>query len=170
MVGLRLRTHQGLLRVFQVLPRRARVRIVRTLAPGFTVGSVCQLQRADGAILLVRHLYRKRWGLPGGLLQRGESPVEALRREAMEEVGVAIVVTGEPAVVVDPRPRRVDVIYRARLAHPDDAERVAPRSPEIVEVGWFPPDRLPELQFEAAGALAALRRQARSWPATQGGQ
>ena len=156
--------HQGLLKVWQRLPRRARIGIVHVLAPGYTVGAICRLERADGSILLVRHLYRNRWGLPGGLLQRGEAAPAAVVREALEEVGVPIVVVGEPAVVVDPDPRRVDVVFRARLDDPADADRVRPCSPEIVEVGWFPPDDLPELQFEAAGALAALRRQGRPLP------
>jgi ADP-ribose pyrophosphatase YjhB (NUDIX family) len=170
MAGLRRRVHRALLMVFQHLPRRVRVALVHVLAPGFTVGAICRLEREDGALLLVRHVYRRRWGLPGGLLQRGEAPEDAVVREVAEEVGVAVEVVGEPAVVVDPDPRRVDVVFRARLRDPADAARVAPRSPEIVDVGWFRPDDLPELQFEAAGALATLRRHQRAWPTAPAGQ
>ena len=35
-------------------------------------------------------------------------------------------------------------------------------SPEIVEVAWFLPDELPELQFETSGALMALARASRN--------
>ena len=78
--------HALLLRIYRRLPRRARVAIVHTIAPTFTVGAVCVIERPDGAVLLVRHAYRRRWGLPGGLLNRGEDPRVAAKREALEEV------------------------------------------------------------------------------------
>jgi len=150
--------HRAALQVFRRLPTGARRRIVRTVAPSFTVGSMCFIERSDGALLLVRHVYRKRWGVPGGLLERGETPAEAARRETREEVGLDIVLQGEPAVVVDPDPQRVDVVYRARLAAGADAAEAAPRSPEIARVEWFAPGALPELQHETATAFVALAR------------
>jgi ADP-ribose pyrophosphatase YjhB (NUDIX family) len=132
--------------------------LVHRLAPSFTVGSICIVERSDGALLLVRHSYRRRWGFPGGLLQRGEEAADAARREAMEEVALAIELRGEPAVVVDAKTRRVDVIYRARPASDAALDGVQPSSPEIVEARWFAREELPELQFEAAGALVELAR------------
>jgi 8-oxo-dGTP diphosphatase len=149
--------HLSLLRVFRVLPRRLRLRVVHALSPSFTVGAVCVIERPDGAVLLVRHSYRQRWGLPGGLLQRGEEVEAGARREAAEEVGLHVGLEGEPAVVVDPDARRVDVVFRARPV-PDAPEVVTPRSPEVVEAGWFDAGALPELQHETAGALVALAR------------
>jgi len=73
--------HVLLLRLFGRLPVRARRRVVRLLTPSFTVGANCVIERDDGAILLVRQVYRKRWGLPGGLLERGEEPATAVVRE-----------------------------------------------------------------------------------------
>ncbi|HYI61792.1 MAG TPA: NUDIX domain-containing protein [Acidimicrobiales bacterium] len=150
--------HRTLLRVFRRLPTSARRRVVRTIAPSYTVGSMCFVERDDGALLLVQHSYRRRWGVPGGLLERGEATAEAAVREVREEVGVDVVLVGEPAVVVEPDPQRVDVIYRARLAPgvaPDDAH---PSSPEIETVRWFPAGALPELQHETACAFVALAR------------
>ena len=147
-----------LLQVFRRLPRRGRLAVVHTLAPSFSVGAMCFIERDDGALLLVRHSYRNRWGVPGGLLNRGEPPHEAACREAMEEVSLAIELVGEPAVVVDADARRVDVIYRARPADGTDPATAHPESPEIVEAAWFAPDRLPELQAETTGALVALGR------------
>lgn len=156
------RLHLFALRVFRRLPVRARRRVVRTLAPSFTVGSVCFIEREDGRILLVRLSYRTRWGVPGGLLQRGELPTEAAKRETLEEVGLDISLLGEPAVVVDAAARRVDVVFRATPAPGADPDAVEPRSPEIVGAGWFALDELPELQHETSGALVALGRAARS--------
>jgi len=154
--------HLLALRVYRRLPVTARRRVVRTIAPAFTVGAMCFIERDDGALLLVRLSYRHRWGVPGGLLKRGEDPGDAARREVREEVGLEVVLTGEPAVVVDAPAQRVDLIFRARLAPGEDAAGDRPRSPEIVETAWFPADALPELQHETSGALVALARSARS--------
>lgn len=150
--------HRTLLRLFRALPTPARRRVVRTLSPSFTVGSMCFIERDDGALLLVEHVYRRRWGVPGGLLERREDPAEAALREVKEEVGLDVVLLGEPAVVVDPIPQRVDIVYRARVAPGCDPASAEPRSPEIAGVGWFPPRDLPELQHETAGAFVALAR------------
>src|SRR5829696_7662045 len=150
--------HLALLRLFRVLPRRARLRVVHALSPTFTVGAVCVIERSDGAVLLVRHSYRRRWGLPGGLLERGEEADAGARREALEEVGLEVDLEGEPAVVVDPDARRVDVVFRARPVEGADLAAVFPRSPEVLEVKWFDAAALPELQHETAGALVALAR------------
>jgi 8-oxo-dGTP diphosphatase len=150
--------HAVLLRVYRVLPRPVRRAALHTLAPSFTVGALCVIERADGRVLLVRHSYRRRWGFPGGLVKRGEAIDVAARREAFEEVGIAIELVDEPSVVVAPEPRRVDVIYRARVADGVDPDHAHPVSPEITEVRWAPRSELPELQEEAAGGLVALAR------------
>ncbi|MGQ0833191.1 MAG: NUDIX hydrolase [Microthrixaceae bacterium] len=152
------RGHLLLLLLFRRLPVRARRRVVRTLAPAFTVGSMCCIEDDAGRLLLVRQSYRNRWGVPGGLLRRSEEPEVAAHREVLEEVGVAVELVSEPCVVVDPLARRVDLVFRARLADGVDPARAVPGSPEIVEARWFPMSELPELQPETSGALEALAR------------
>ena len=44
----------------------------------------------NGKVLLVQHIYEDEWYLPGGLVERGETLEEAVRREAKEEVGAVI--------------------------------------------------------------------------------
>ena len=149
------RIHLALLKVYKRLPRRARLAVVHAIAPGYTVGAICIIERADGALLCVRHSYRNHWGFPGGLLNRGETPEAGAIREAREEVGITIRIDGEPAVVVAPGPRRVDVIFRCST---DEADQVVAQPPEVVDARWFPSDALPELQHEASGALVALAR------------
>jgi ADP-ribose pyrophosphatase YjhB (NUDIX family) len=150
--------HRVLLRIFRRLPTRLRIAAVHLLSPSYTVGAMCVIERADGAVLFVRHSYRPRWGVPGGLCRAGEEVADGARREVGEEVGVAVVLLGEPAVVVDPGERRVDIVYAARLADGVDSASAQPVSPEIVECGWYAAAERPELQRETAQALAALDR------------
>jgi 8-oxo-dGTP diphosphatase len=138
------------------IPRLLRRWIVRLAAPSFTVGAACVIERGDGSVLLVRLTYRDRWGLPGGLIKRNEDVGVCARREVEEEIGLDVVLTSEPAVVVDSRPQRIDVVFRARPAAGVDPDDAHARSAEILEARWFPADELPPLQHEAISALMAL--------------
>ena len=144
-----------LFRVWRVLPWQVRVFLVRRLTPSYWVGAMCCVERADGAVLLVRQSYRKSWALPGGLLNRNEEPIDAATRELEEEIGLTVELEDNPKVVVDARSRRVDVIYHTRFA---GDEEPSPRSAEILEARWFAPDELPPVQRETAAALVALGR------------
>jgi 8-oxo-dGTP diphosphatase len=139
------------------MPRWMRRFLVRRVAPGYTVGAMCMIRRDDGSRLLIRHSYRNGWGVPGGLLKRGEAPADGARRETMEEVGLDVVLDGPPTVFVDPDVRRVDVIYAARPADPARTE-VTVTSAEVVEARWFPGDALPPLQHETENALRLILR------------
>jgi 8-oxo-dGTP diphosphatase len=147
--------HGALLRLFRRLPSRLRLAAVHVVSPSYTVGAMCAIRRDDGALLLVRHSYRPRWGIPGGLCRAREEPAHGARREVREEVGLDVELVGEPAVVVDPYERRVDVVFAARLR---DGAGAAGVSAEIVESRWFPIDALPPLQHETVSALGALAR------------
>jgi 8-oxo-dGTP pyrophosphatase MutT (NUDIX family) len=54
-----------------------------------TVGVRVLLLR-DRQVLLVRHTYQDQWFMPGGRVERGETLVDAVRREAAEEVGATL--------------------------------------------------------------------------------
>ena len=160
MLGGGPRLKRAAYRTWGRLPLAVKEFIIRRGTPSYHVGAICVIERSDGALLLVRNTYRKAWGFPGGFLKRGEVPADAVRRETCEEIGVDVVVDDTPKVVVDPRYRRVDVIFRGR---PVDAEATSaakprPRSPEIVEARWFPATDLPDLQPEAVDALIQLGR------------
>jgi ADP-ribose pyrophosphatase YjhB (NUDIX family) len=44
----------------------------------------------DSKVLLVKHVYEDKWYLPGGLVDKGETLDQAIRREAREEVGASL--------------------------------------------------------------------------------
>jgi ADP-ribose pyrophosphatase YjhB (NUDIX family) len=146
-------------RLYRRLPVRARVFLVRRATPSYWVGAICMVERHDGAVLLVRQSYRRGWAFPGGLLKRNEKPADAAVRETREEVGLDVELDDHPRVVIDARRRRVDVIFKSRLAPGAEDVEPNPVSPEILEVRWFLLDDLPLLQRETVDALAEL-----GWP------
>jgi 8-oxo-dGTP pyrophosphatase MutT (NUDIX family) len=179
--GVRGRLQALLFGAYRRLPPAGRLLVIRSFTPSFHVGALCVIEREDGALLLLRQSYRRKeaWGFPGGLLKRGEQPADAVRREVKEELGIDVDVDDAPMVVVEPRYRRVDVVYKGRLSQVEDTDRAppadtadavaaaaaaadqrapTPSSPEILEVRWFPPGQLPILLPEATTALLELAR------------
>lgn len=154
----KLTLHRLALKVFGALPRKLRRILVRLGSPKYTVGAICIVQREDESVLLVRHSYYRSWGTPGGLAKRHERPELAAARETLEEVGLRVDLVGEPVVVVEPIPHRVDIVFLARPAEGENPDRARPTSPEIEEVRWFPLEQFPKLQPETVTALRALER------------
>ena len=60
----------------------------RTQSPGMQVASGCLLTDSAGNVLLVKPTYKPPWEVPGGAVERAESPLSACRREVREEPGV----------------------------------------------------------------------------------
>lgn len=135
------------------MPKKLRRRVVRWFMPTFTVGALCVVHDESGRLLLVRHSYRRGWGIPGGMLKYGEAPAEAGRRELFEELGLRVRVLGRAVPMVLPGHRRVDLIFRAAPVSGSSAQAL---SAEIVEVGWFEPHRLPRLDMTAQLVLNEL--------------
>ena len=57
--------------------------------PGKRVGAGLLCRDADARVLLVRPTYKNHWEIPGGLVEAGESPLAAVRREVREELGIS---------------------------------------------------------------------------------
>ena len=146
------------MRVFRALPESVRQRAVRAITPSYTLGAQARITRDDGRILLVKAAYRWRWGMPGGLMEVGESPEDAVRREALEETGLAITTLGEPLVLVETAMQRVNFIYNAVPADGAEPDAVRPQASEILEIGWFDPDDLPETIPDMSGEVFLRER------------
>jgi phosphoglycolate phosphatase len=57
--------------------------------PVATVGAL--IHDENGRVLMIRtHKWGNRWGIPGGKIERGETSVDALRREIREETGLEL--------------------------------------------------------------------------------
>jgi ADP-ribose pyrophosphatase YjhB (NUDIX family) len=114
---------------------------LQTLAARFTVGVNGVVYNQDGEILLLEHVFRCRhaWGLPGGWVGRRERPQAGLRRELLEEVGLAVEVgpplhvdLGEPAGHLE-----TSFLCEAR-------GEPGLLSKEILNLRWVDPEKLPD--------------------------
>lgn len=100
---------------FRMLPGPIRRTLVRAGTPNYTVGAVCAIEH-QGAVLMLSQPHRKGWSLPGGLVDHGETPAEAVAREVWEEIGLRID-PGEPvAFGVYSATQSVDVIFRVQVS------------------------------------------------------
>jgi 8-oxo-dGTP diphosphatase len=144
--------------VFRNTPRPVRRLAIRAVSPTYTCGAVLALLRDDGALLLVRQRHTGGWALPGGLMNRGEPPEIAVAREAYEEVGIRLdpAELPVPFAVVSPRVRRIDVVFVCSAGPEVKAERGRDQD-EVLEVGWFTTDALPDVTEPTLDILAGAR-------------
>ena len=107
---------------------------------GMTVAAL--IFNEAGQVLLIKENYGKhRYGPPGGHIEAGESPKQAVMREALEEICVQVQVS------------RLIGIYYFAWAEPwlafafrceiESGQPAVPLTGEIAEVGWFDVDELP---------------------------
>ena len=104
-------------------------------------GSVAAIPVDDeGRLVLVRQ-YRHPvgqalWEVPAGVLEKGESPEQAIRRELEEEVGRR---AGhlEPLVTFHPTPGFCDEVLHLFRATQLEEAPVHPDDDEVLEVKWY---------------------------------
>jgi 8-oxo-dGTP pyrophosphatase MutT (NUDIX family) len=102
----------------------------------------------DGRLLLVREAETGLWQTIGGAVEPDESPTEAAVREAGEEAGVVVELSGIRGVAGGPSFRMtypngdlvsyVSTIFDARVI---DGE-LRPDGDETIDVAWFTTDQL----------------------------
>jgi len=114
-----------------------------------TVGVFAAIFDESGRILCVRTNYAsKGWTTPGGRVESGESPLDALTREVREEVSLDV----EPGELlgVYAKPFKDDIVLsiRARVT----AQHPWRPTEEIAEFGYFGSNELPDPMSRAARA------------------
>lgn len=105
-----------------------------------TVGVAAAIFDSLGRILCVKQNYRdKLWALPGGGVERGESPVRALQREVQEESGFIVQVDELVGVYATPWKDALFLCFCARIIGDEQWHADG----EIAERAFFGRDELP---------------------------
>ena len=96
----------------------------------------------DGSVLLMRENYdRRRWGFPGGALEPGETPDQAVVREVREETGLEVRVDAYVGSYSLADSSLVAHLFRCTIVAGTPA---VPETGEIADVGWWPVDAVPQ--------------------------
>jgi ADP-ribose pyrophosphatase YjhB (NUDIX family) len=119
----------------------------------------------NGRVLLARRAQdpdQGKWDLPGGFLEEGEPPLDALRRELLEETGLEI----EPIDFVgawadrygdaEDAPSTLNLYWTARIV-----SGVPTAADDVSELRWFSLDDLPPDDELAFGNVAKALRSRR---------
>ncbi len=124
---------------WKILPSWTRLRIIRVTQQKFTVSAAAVIVDAEGKVLLLNHLLRpfSGWGLPGGFITAAEQPEDAIRREIREETGLEL--TNVRMFRIRTVARHIEMLFLA-----DPAGEASVQSREILGLGWFDPNDLPE--------------------------
>lgn len=154
------------------IPNEVHHILADTLPPRDAISAAFALA-FDGDQLLVTHLSRRGWDVPGGHLESGETPEDAMRREVYEETGARLGITrsiGYQMIrVLAPMPRgyryaypdSYQVCYWARILALDPF----PGNPEAMERALLSPVEASHMEwvrqhrgfYEAALALATTQ-------------
>ncbi len=142
--------------VWRSAPGRVRRWTVRLIEPRFTVTAGAVVEDREGRILLLNHVFRQGsgWGIPGGFLDKGEHPEEALRRELREETGMEIESPQIAFIRTMKRPQQIEIIYHCRVREPAGANGIP--NLEINRLAWFDRNALPEVGADQRKIIARV--------------
>lgn len=126
--------------IWRKAPKVVRRLGVRLTEPRFNVTAGAVVVNGRGDVLLLKHVFRpgSGWGIPGGFLEKGEQPEDAIRRELREETGLELESAELVLVRTLKKPGHVEILYRCR-----PRGEASPQGYEIKSAQWFPPDSLP---------------------------
>jgi ADP-ribose pyrophosphatase YjhB (NUDIX family) len=116
----------------------------------------------DGQVLIVEPTYKPRWEIPGGAVERGETPRAACERELQTGLGLdlpvgrLLVVDWAPLV----REERVRYVFDGGTLTDDQLDRIALAPDELSSWAFISPEELfvmmaPRLMRRVTAALEA---------------
>ena len=107
----------------------------------FAVTAGAIVTDANGRVLLLKHRFRPGtgWGMPGGFIEEGEQPEEALRRELREEVGLELAEIKLFTTRAFKTPQQIEIVFQAQARGATDQLNY-----EIQKAAWFLPGELPK--------------------------
>lgn len=104
----------------------------------------------DKIVLVERKNFPFGWALPGGFIDYGEKAEHAAVREALEETGLNVVLTGISGVYSmpyrDPRSHTLSIVYTAFSTNPEDLKP----GDDAGKAEFFSWSSLPETAFDHA--------------------
>ena len=130
-----------LARIWRLGGKRWRWRVLWLVNPTFLVGVTGVVLDGNGQVLLLRHRFWRTgsWGLPSGMVKRGETMEQAFAREVREETALEIDDIRLIRVVSGFR-LRLELHFAARIA----GGTLTLDELEILEARFFVPDDLPD--------------------------
>lgn len=125
--------------VWRNTPWRVRKNFTRLSQSKFTASVAVVVFNEQNEVLLLDHVLRPQagWAIPGGFMNFGEQPDQALEREICEEIGLKL--KNLEMFRVRAIGKHIEILFRAES---DGVAEV--QSFEINAVGWFKTDALPE--------------------------
>ena len=149
--------------IFNAFPVRWQRRVLTAAHEKFLVGVTGLAFDAQGRVLLARHRFGSpQWRFLGGFLNRRERVEDALRREIREETGLAVEVGPVLEVITGFRWARVELVFACRVSGGTEA-----LTAEVLEIGWFAPDRLPDVRADQRGMIERHMARALEWAASR---
>lgn len=126
-------------KIWRKTPSLLRAKAIRLSQTKFTVSVGAVVLNEKDEILLLDHVLRPAsgWGIPGGFMNYGEQPNEAIKREILEETGLEI--EDVQILWMQTWNRHIEVIFRAK-----GKGKVEVKSPEINSLGWFKFEEMPD--------------------------
>ena len=99
----------------------------------------------EGEILLIRRADFEVWGLPGGMIDPGETAAQAAKREALEETGCEVELTGLVGLYAIPQFGLLgmdthNAVFRAHII----GGSLTATTDETLDARFFSPDHLPD--------------------------
>jgi len=135
-------TKRVLLKIWRIFPGWLQNIASRIIRPLFQVFAAAVIFDQNKNIFLVKITYQRvhPWGLPGGGLEYGEHPEDAVVREVWEETGLNVCID-KLLLVNSWLPDRVGLYYLCRIK-----DGTFTPSDEVSEFDYFPVDALPDIR------------------------